>query len=264
MSDQSSQQPPTPPPKKPVAQGAKANPRNFRPGAKQQQGAAPAAGAAPAGAAASNPQDTSGLGAVVVRNEFYRDGYRTALRIALIEAVIIFGLIITLFYVVHIHQPEHRYFATTEDGRLVPMVAMNQANLSKPALMSWVAQAVTEVMTFGFQDYRRRLQESSRHFTRTGWGSFTTALENSGILESVEANRQLVTAIPAGAPILQAEGIDQNGRYFWQVQLPINVRFQSGARSVSNRMTVQLVIVRVPRLESQYGIGIEQWVSVGG
>src|SRR5687768_15509474 len=135
------------------------------------------------GAGAKSPRvkpdskDIGSLGRVVIRNEFYRDGYRLALKVAVIQCFIILGLIAAMFYVVHVHQPENRYFATTEDGRLIPMVALTQPNLSTPALMSWVAQSATEVMTFGFNDYRRRLQEASRHFTRRGWESFTSALQ---------------------------------------------------------------------------------------
>ena len=269
------QQPSDIPKKQKVQKDGKVNPRNFRPKG------------APSAANAGNPaqlkggkreriesklasssakkvadgQSVRGLGAVVVRNEFYRDGYRNMLRVVVAESLIILLLVCVMFYVVHIHQPENRYFATTEDGRLVPMVAMNQANLSKPALMSWVAQAVTEVMTFSFLDYRRRLQEASRHFTKEGWSSFTRALDQSGILESVQVNRQIMTTIPAGAPVLQEEGLDATGRYFWKVELPISVTYQAGSRSRSDKIVVTLIIVRVPRLESPYGIGIEQWVA---
>ncbi|NCC23290.1 MAG: type IV secretion protein IcmL [Alphaproteobacteria bacterium] len=202
-----------------------------------------------------------GLGTVVVRNEFYRDGYRSLLRIAILQGLIIVGLIAVMFYVVHIHQPENRYFATTEDGRLVPMIALSEPNLSTPALLSWVAQSSTEVMTFGFNDYRRRLQEASRNFTRRGWESFTQALQASRIIDMVEANQQVVTAAPRGAPILQKEG-EFNGRYQWTVQLPMIITYQSGSRSRSDNLLITLVVVRVPRLESPNGVGIEQWIAV--
>lgn len=279
MSDQDHNSPPH---TRPTAQPGKANPRNFRPAALKgfslsskppvTNNAPPKPGAAPAAAKVEGPAanadasaaNIKGLGAVVIRNEFYRDGYRNMLRVAVIQAFVILGLIFAMFYVIHIHQPENRYFATTDDGRLVPMVAMNQANLSTPALMSWVAQSVTEVMTFGFNDYERRLQESSRSFTRRGWESFTKALENSRILETLEANQQVITTIPTGAPVLEREGLDPKGRYFWQVKIPISVTYQSGSRSRSDRLAVTLNIVRVPRLESQFGIGIEQWIAVPG
>jgi intracellular multiplication protein IcmL len=177
------------------------------------------------------------------------------------EAVVILGLIGAMYFVIQVHQPENRYFATTEDGRLVPMVALNEPNLSTPALMSWVAQAATEVMTFGFNDYRRRLQEASRNFTQTGWQSFTDALQKSRIIDMVEANQQVVTAAPAGAPVLESEGM-VGGRYQWSIQLPMVVTYQSGARTRSDNLLVNIVVVRVPRLESPNGVGIEQWIAI--
>src|SRR5688500_17056101 len=92
-----------------------------------------------------SPEDIKGLGAVVIRNQFYKDGYRALLRLVLLQGIVILGLIMAIFFVIQTHQPKNRYFATTEDGRLVPMVSLDQPNLSAPALMSWVAQAATEV-----------------------------------------------------------------------------------------------------------------------
>lgn len=209
----------------------------------------------------SNPKAVKGLGAVVIRNEFYRDGYRVLQSIAVMQAVMICAILALMAYVIHIHQPENRYFATTEDGRLVPMVALNEPNLSTPALTSWAAQAATEVMTFGFHDYRRRLQESSRNFTRTGWDSFTKALEKARIIEIVEQQQQVVTAAPDSAPVVISEGLSF-GRYQWMIEVPITINYQSTGGSRTDRLLVRMLIVRVPRLESPSGVGIEQWVAV--
>ncbi len=205
--------------------------------------------------------EAGSLGAVVIRNEFYRDGYRNLLRLSVLQSLVILGLLGAMFFVIQVHQPENRYFATTEDGRLIPMIGLNEPNLSTPALMSWVAQAATEVMTFGFNDYRRRLQEASRNFTRRGWESFTMALQRSRIIEMVEANQQVVTAAPQGAPILESEG-QVAGRYQWVVQVPLVVTYQSGAKSKNDNLLVSVTVVRVPRLETPNGIGIEQWVAM--
>jgi intracellular multiplication protein IcmL len=238
------------------AAGGKAKPRRFRP-----EGAPPAEGKAQAAPLADPAIDQSNLGKVVVRNEFYRDGYRSILRLAVFQSMVILGLVGLCFFIVHVHQPENRYFATTEDGRLIPMIALTEPNLSTPALMSWVAQASTEVMTFGFNDYRRRLQEASRNFTRRGWESFTQALQKSRIIESVEANQQVVTSAPQGAPILEREGV-VGGRYQWVIQIPMILSYQSGAKTRSDSLLVTLTVVRLPRLESPNGVGIEQWIAV--
>lgn len=232
------------------------NPRPARPANAPTAGKA----SAPSAPSQSEIEMMQAVGSVMVRNEFYRDGYRSILKIAVIEAMVILALVGAMYFVIEAHQPENRYFATTEDGRLVPMVALSEPNLSIPALMSWSAQASTEVMTFGFNDYKRRLQEASRNFTRVGWVGFTNALERSRIIEMVEANQQVVSAAPASAPILISEGV-VDGRYQWQVQVPLVVTYQAGASVRSDKLMVTLTIVRVPRLESSSGVGIEQWIA---
>jgi intracellular multiplication protein IcmL len=230
---------------------------------KAERGAQVTKKAGPAGKLPMDKADKDGkgtLGAVVIRNEFYRDGYRSILKLAVFQALIILALILAMFFIIYVNQPQNRYFATTEDGRLVPMTALSEPNLSTPALMSWVAQSSTEVMTFGFNDYRRRLQESSRNFTRRGWESFTQALQRSRIIEMVEANQQVVTAAPAGAPILKSEGVVQ-GRYQWEVQLPMILSYQAGSKTRSDNLLITLIVVRVPRLENPNGVGIEQWIA---
>lgn len=208
-------------------------------------------------------EDIKGIGKVVLRNEYYRDGYRMALRVSVVQSFIILGLIGAMFFVIKVHQPENRYFATTEDGRLIPMMSLTQPNLSNPALMSWVAQAATEVMTFGFNDYRRRLQEASRNFTRRGWESFTNALQAARVIESIEKNSQVITAAPSGAPVLQSESV-VNGQYQWIVQIPMVLSYQAGSKTRTDNWIVTLVIVRVPRLESPNGVGIAQWIAQPG
>ena len=213
---------------------------------------------------AADPQKletTTPLGNVVIRNQFYRDGYRTLIKIALFEGLAIVALLVTFIVYMNLHTPVRTYFATTEDGRVIPMVPLSQANLTKPALLSWTAQAASETMTFGFHDYRRRLQESSRHFTRRGWGSFTKALQDSGMIETVTENRQVISATPRGAPTILAEGLMPTGVYRWEVELPMLITYELGQTRRSDNMNIRLVIVRVPKLESANGVGIEQWIA---
>lgn len=225
-----------------------------------KKGAAPEAEESEASSAAVDSDNVGSLGAVVMRNDFYRDGYRAALKLAVLQCIVIVGLIGAMFFVIQTHQPENRYFATTEDGRLVPLVPLSEPNLSTPALTSWVAQAATEAMTFGFNDYKRRLQEASRNFTPHGWEGFTQALQRSRIIEMVESNQQVLTAAPSGAPILQSEGLVL-GRYQWIVQIPLILSYQAGSKSRTDKLLITIVIVRVPRLESPSGVGIEQWLA---
>lgn len=203
------------------------------------------------------------LGAIILRNEFYRDGYKVLKKIVLLQTLAIVLVAILEIGIIIVYQPENRYFAATEDGRLITLDPLSVPNLSRPALLSWAAQSATETMTFGFSDYRRRLQESSRHFTGIGWKSFTTALVNSGMIEAVTTRRQLLNAAPAAAPTILSEG-EVLGVYQWVVEIPMMITYQFGEEKESTPQTLRLTIVRVPRLESANGVGIQQWLAVAG
>ena len=221
----------------------------------------PAAAKTKSGAAKSADDQAAGpLMTVVVRNEFYRDGFRNMMGIALVEAVVIVMMLITLIAYIDNSKAQDHYFATTADGRIMQLISLENANMSTSALLSWAAQAGTEVMTFGFHDYQRRLQNSSRFFTRHGWETFATALQKSRIIESIEAQQQVVSAQPRSAPILVQGGVF-NGKYRWVVELPLTVKYQSGTGVRPDNLTVTLVIDRVPSLENPSGVGIEQWIA---
>ena len=239
---------------------AQNNPRNLRVAAKKKAVTTARKKPAPGVSEEEDLDDSVGLGKVVVRNEFYRDGYRLALRVAMIQSFAIILLIFAMYYIINVHQPEDKYFATTLDGRVIPMVPLDRPNLSTPALVSWVAQAATETMTFGFADYQRRLQESSRHFTKAGWAAFAKELDNTQIIENVKANYQLVTATPLAAPQIQDERVI-NERYQWKVKMPLLLTYESKNSTRNDRWDVTLIIVRVPRLESPNGVGIAQWLA---
>ena len=225
-----------------------------------KKGAAKPVAMAPVSGAAKMDVPQGPLVTVVTRNEYYRDGFRNLLKVALAEAVIIVGLILCFLFYMNVSQPEDRYFATTADGRIMRLVPLDQPNMTTPALMSWVAQAATDVMTFGFHDYQRRLQDASQHFTRHGWESFTAALQKSRIIEGIETAQQVVTAAPRSAPVLTQEGVI-NGRYRWVVELPLMVTYRAGNQNRTDNMNVQIAIERMPSLENPVGVGIEQWIA---
>ncbi len=218
---------------------------------------------------ATSPPDTKkpsagrpdgALDTVVSRNIFYKDGYRNLQRLAILQALAICILIGALAITIAVSRPQDRFFATTADGRLIRMIPLNQPNMNDAAIISWTARAASDVMTFGFHDYQRRLQESSTHFTRRGWQSFTEALQRSRIMDGVQKSQQIVTAAPKSAPVIVQQGL-VDGIYRWVIELPLIVTYQSGTAQQSNTLNVQLVVVRVSTLDSSSGVGIQQWVA---
>lgn len=195
------------------------------------------------------------------RNDFYRDNYRKVVIALLFCVFIIVTLVASIVYIIT-NPPEPRYFATTNDGRIMPLIPLEQPNLSDAALLQWANTAAISVYNYNFTDYRQRLQEASEYFTPDGWRAFLDALRASNNLNAVTEKKLVVTAVATKAPTVLERGILM-GRYTWKVQLEMLVSYESPNQTVQQNLIVTMLIVRVPTLSSARGIGIAQFIVSG-
>jgi len=198
------------------------------------------------------------LTAVALRNNFYRDGQRKMILVLLVSMLANVILASMLIYIIT-HPPAPKYFATSINGRIVPLFPLNEPNQSDPAILQWANQAAIAAFTYNFVNYRTELQASSGFFTSDEWTRFLTALEQSNNLDAVKAKKMIVSAVATRAPIILQKGI-LNGSYAWRVQMPILVTFQSASEFAQQNNVVTMTITRVPTLNSPRGIGISQFV----
>lgn len=198
---------------------------------------------------------------VKTRNDFYKDNYRKVV-IALLLCIFIIAILMgSIIYMVS-NPPEPRYFATTNDGRIMPLIPLEQPNLSNAALLQWANTAAISAYTYNFIDYRQRLQEASEYFTPDGWRAFLDALKASNNLNAVTDKKLIVSAVAVKAPTVLEQGVLM-GRYTWKVQLEMLVNYQSPSQMVQQNLVVTMLIVRVPTLSSARGIGIAQFIVSG-
>jgi len=198
------------------------------------------------------------LTVVALRNQFYKDSQRKVILALLIAIVINFILGSMLVYILT-HPPAPKYFATSINGRITPLFALNEPNQSDSAVLQWANQAAIAAFTYNFVNYRDELQASSGFFTAEGWDQFLTALQQSNNLDAVKAKKLIVSAVATRAPIILQKGI-LNGSYSWRVQMPILVTYQSASEFTQQNNVVTLLITRVSTLNSPRGIGISQFV----
>ncbi len=198
---------------------------------------------------------------VKARNDFYRDNYRKVVTALLLSVFIVFILVLAVIYVV-LNPPEPKYFATSTDGRIVPLIHLDQPNLSDAALLQWANTAAVAAYSYNFVNYRQAIQQASEYFTPEGQDTFLAAIKNSNNLEAVVAKKLVVSAVATGAPVILQKGI-LAGQYTWKVQIPLLVTFQSASQVSQQSVTVTLLIVRMSTLSSARGIGIAQFIVSG-
>jgi intracellular multiplication protein IcmL len=198
------------------------------------------------------------LTAVTLRNNFYRDGQRKMILVLLASIFSNLVLAAILTYMIT-HPPAPKYFATSINGRITPLFALNEPNQSDSAVLQWANQAAIAAFTYNFVNYRSELQASSGFFTAEGWDQFLSALKQSNNLDAVKTKKLIVSAVATRAPIILQKGI-LNDRFAWRVQMPILVTYQSASEFSQQNNVVTMLITRVSTLNSPRGIGIAQFV----
>lgn len=203
--------------------------------------------------------DDASLVIVKHRSDFYRDNYRRVISALLISIVVIAVLVSALVYIVT-HPPSPQYFATTIQGRITPLVPLDEPNLPPSAVLQWANQAAIAAYTYNFVNYRAELQAASEFFTPDGWSSFLTALQNSNNLNTVISKKLVVSAVATGAPIVLDQGVI-DGVYTWKIQMPLLVSYQSASQLAQQQIVVTLIVKRISTLNSARGIGIDSLVA---
>lgn len=197
------------------------------------------------------------LESVIIRNEFYRDGYRKCLTAVL---VLILANIIGLMsvFAMYTQRPETKFFATSPDGRIIPIVPLNQKGKSSAEILDWATKAAIKTYTYDYVNYRTSLQDVSELFTGDGWTQFQRALTSSRMLKTVIASKLVMTARPTGAPVVVEEGV-RNNRYIWSIQIPMLVKL-SGDKSLTKPVKVSMLVQRVSLVNNPEGIAIVNFV----
>jgi len=198
-----------------------------------------------------------------LQTEFYRDRFHRLVQMALFNAVIIAALIITIIFYMFQTRPDNRFFATTIDGRILQLTALDHQNLSDSALFAWLVEAAMDTMSFGFHDFQRRLQGSTQYFTRDGWESFASMLQEMRLIETLEQGQMVVSMVPRSAPIVIQRGVVE-GRYRWVIDMDFNVTLQGRGQGGVRPLRLRLTIDRVPALENVKGVAIARWAPHPG
>jgi intracellular multiplication protein IcmL len=180
------------------------------------------------------------------------------------EAMALMVLALLLVAVVFTKEQASFYFAAKENAEAELLIPMPVPNYTDQAILSWVGSAASDILNFGFHNFNERMQESRRYFTADGWKSFEEALEKSQIGQKINEKQQVVTAAPIGAAVIVDIKEDEIRGTEWTVQIPFTVTVISGAATQAQRRILTVVIVRVAPKVNLTGLGIDNWVEIGG
>lgn len=191
----------------------------------------------------------------LARHETYQKAFRVSAFANVILAVVSLTSV-SMAWNAMTSIPEPKYFATREDGGIIPLVAISSPFLNNGQVTNFAVEAVTHAMTMDFKNWREDLAESSQYFQRPdGWENFLQALESSGTLDFIRKRRLISNAVANQATIVDS-GLDARGRYSWTVQVKIMVTYESSSERSTEEMLAEVVVSRIPTWESSRAVGI--------
>jgi intracellular multiplication protein IcmL len=161
-------------------------------------------------------------------------------------------------------KPEPRYFATTTDGQILPLVPLDKPHQSAAEVSNFAVRAVTTSLTYDFANYRQDFNDALPFFTKpAGWNQFVDAVQESQMLDLVQKRRLNTTAVANNAVIVR-EGINARGVYEWIVQIPLRVTYQSASEVTGQNFLITVHIERLQTYESPYAMAISRFIAAPG
>ena len=215
---------------------------------------------------------------VRLRNNFYRDSYRRLTLIMILMLITVLMCIGVVFFLIN-NKPQPRYFATNIYGGIIPLKGLSQP-IAEQEVVQWASRAASNALTFNYVQYQGQLQQAVNvYFTPYGGKMYLKALQDSLNLDNVIKNKYLQVAEPTAAPRILSKGVATEGsfknRYYWLVQVPVQIEFYGSSGVNRFYQMVTLTIIRssyfvenknnsqaIPSnsLDQTKGIGVNQFV----
>lgn len=190
----------------------------------------------------------------------YRDGFKNLVRLVFVQSFLMIGLIGFDYWYISTKIPIDSYYAVSPGGTIRPLVGLPLPATNRDAVLLWSGAAVTEALTFGFNDIDERFANARRLFSDEGWQSFYDALSRSRLLRDMMAQQHIMSSIPVGTPTILAEGVFDT-EYTWVIDVPMIIAIRAGSKTVTARSRVRIFIIRLSTSENPMGLGIKTFVA---
>jgi len=207
--------------------------------------------------AGSVPHRDEAVATHIARNAFARERYEFLLKTNFITlAFLAASLVVNVFY--GMRETRMEFFAVSPDGRVTPIQALDRPVQSIAQVRNWATDALLSSLTLAFANYKAQMNEYQLNFTDQGWRSYQDALKGSNIIDTIIAQQLVTSAVASGAPVVKGRGISEDGRYGWQMEIPVVVTYESTSQKQQANYLIQMTVVRRPESENPSGLGIAQ------
>lgn len=195
---------------------------------------------------------------VVERREFYKEAKGSLVKLAATSVVCLVATLGLTFYN-YTQASKNVYFASTDDGRLVKMVALSTPNQKDANVTAWVQEAIIDTFDVNFHNMKRAINNASmKWFTASGGEALISSLESEGYFETIIRNKLVVSFAPLNTPVITKKFLSDAGKYTWHVQLDGTLTYRTQSKVYTDEVIFTLEVQRVSLREDPKGMGISK------
>jgi hypothetical protein len=148
-------------------------------------------------------------------------------------------------------ETEYRYFFMDSNGTILENQPLSEPALSLNMVRDFYAESLSHLFSFHYRNFGMHYQRLAPNImTERAMLDFSNEIDRIGLINSMEARREVAEAVITQTPVLISSGVDPaTGVYTWELSVPFNLRLESGLseRHSIRRMdgVVRVHIVRV-------------------
>ena len=142
--------------------------------------------------------------------------------------------------------------APASQGQKVDLSKVIQNNFD---IEVWANLAAVSTYNFNFKNYQARFNRISQFYLPQTWEKVKTALNTSGLLNLTLTHKMIVSSVAQGPVIIKKQGV-VNGRYQWDVLIPILVLLNNGEKTIQQKVILKMIIARVAPPSGVNGLAV--------
>ncbi len=146
---------------------------------------------------------------------------------------------------------------SVENAQLVPITLPTAHNTFKN-VSAWLKEAITETYSFGFLDYKKKLESVEIYFTPEGYASYLKAVEDSGLVQEIAGKKMEISIITLDEPVMINSGVFQDTE-FWRFRTKVLVSYFAGSTPKKVKYIVEILIKKVPSYVNPKSLSIHEY-----
>lgn len=194
------------------------------------------------------PRLESGISSMLLRAASVEHRHNTMLTLILALTIALAASVVLNVWQYTRPTPQPKYFSATEDGRLIEFLPLADPINAGAKVTRFATDVVGCVKNLDAVHAEVQLEACRDYFSPATFQQLLDDMGREGVLVAIKQAGAIQDVSPS-APTIEAQGVNPDGRYTYQLEVPVRIGITSGRASKAYRDGV--VTLRLTRVDTR-------------